>query len=146
MNGKYSKLTDYISDKIANSEKEIENQNRELKFRIENFFHKYADNFINKIITDIKGCDISKVITEDTWNFSYQILGSDIKILNPVNPDVSFKVVKQFFKRCCEELSVELVKFDLAQQVEDKLEFVVYIKNPLNIINENDIYNFIKTL
>lgn len=146
MNGKYSKLTDYISDKIANSEKEIENQNKELKFRIENFFHKYSDNFINKIITDIKGCDISKVITEDTWNFSYQILGSDIKILNPVNPDVSFKVVKQFFKRCCEELSVELVKFDLAQQVEDKLEFVVYIKNPLNIINENDIYNFIKTL
>jgi valyl-tRNA synthetase len=146
MNGKYSKLTDYISDKIANSEKDIENQNRELKFRIENFFHKYADNFINKIISDIKGCDISKVITEDTWNFSYQILGSDIKILNPVNPNVSFKVVKQFFKRCCEELSVELVKFDLAQQVDDKLEFVVYIKNPLNIINENDIYNFIKTL
>lgn len=146
MNGKYSKLTDYISDKIAISEKEIENQNKELKFRIENFFHKYSDNFINKIISDIKGCDISKVITEDTWNFSYQILGSDIKILNPVNPNVSFKVVKQFFKRCCEELSVELVKFDLAQQVEDKLEFVVYIKNPLNIINENDIYNFIKTL
>ena len=146
MNGKYSKLTDYISDKIANSEKDIENQNKELKFRIENFFHKYADNFINKIISDIKGCDISKVITEDTWNFSYQILGSDIKILNPVNPNVSFKVVKQFFKRCCEELSVELVKFDLAQQVDDKLEFVVYIKNPLNIINENDIYNFIKTL
>lgn len=146
MNGKYSKLTDYISDKIANSEKDIENQNRELKFRIENFFHKYADNFINKIISDIKGCDISKVITEDTWNFSYQILGSDIKILNPVNPNVSFKVVKQFFKRCCEELSVDLVKFDLAQQVDDKLEFVVYIKNPLNIIDEKDIYNFIKTL
>lgn len=146
MNGVYNKLTDYIQDKIDNLQKNNSIQKQETEFRTKNFFDKYADNFMNKIISDIKGCDLSKVINENTWNFAYTMLGSDIKILDPVNPDKAFIIVKLFFKRCCEILNVELIKFELANQVEDKLEFTIFIKNPINPIPENELYEYIKTL
>lgn len=146
MNGIYNKLTDYIQDKIDKLQKNNSIQKQETEFRTKNFFDKYADNFMNKIISDIKGCDLSKVINENTWNFAYTMLGSDIKILDPVNPDKAFIIVKLFFKRCCEILNVELVKFELTNQVEDKLEFTIFIKNPVNPISENELYEYIKTL
>lgn len=146
MNGVYNKLTDYIQDKIDILQKNNSIQKQETEFRTKNFFDKYADNFMNKIISDIKGCDLSKVINENTWNFAYTILGSDIKILDPVNPNKAFIIVKLFFKRCCEILNVELAKFELTNQVEDKLEFTIFIKNPINPISEKELYEYIKSL
>ncbi len=131
MNGTYQPLVNYISEdsyrEINEYEKKHEEENR---FRIKNFFDKYSDNFINFLITSIKNCNIMHVYNSQTWNFSYNILGSDIKILDPNNPDNALIVIKLFFKKCCKILNVELVNFELSNQDHDQLEFTVFIKNP----------------
>ena len=83
-----------------------------------------------KIINSIRNCDILSVYYTDTWNLSYGILAADIKILDPNNPDGAMIIIKEFFKKCCNILSVEFEKLELADQQGEKIIFVIYIKNP----------------
>lgn len=143
MNGQYMALTDYISDEQKEKLNKFKASNlNEFKFRVKNFFDKYEDNLINKLITDIKNCNLESVFNSETWNFSYKILASDIKILDPINPDRSFKVVSVLFKECCKNLKVELKNFTLEAQEGEDLHFTLYIKNPLNMITEEEILSY----
>ena len=131
MNGSYQPLINYISEDSYRKINEYESKRQnELEFRVKNFFDKYADSVINYIINSIRDCDILSVYNTDTWNLSYGFLAADIKILDPNNPDGAMIVIKEFFKKCCNILSVEFEKLELAEQQGEKIIFVIYIKNP----------------
>ena len=147
MNGTYQPLINYVSDEQSKKLNQLlDKQKEEIEFRIKNFFDKYSDNFINQLITNIKECDINTVLTVPTWNFAYQILGSDIKILDPNSPENAARIIGIFFKVCCENLELEYEKFELESQIEDKLEFTVIVKNPLNKLDDKKIYELMKKL
>lgn len=142
MNGSYKPLIEYINeDSLKQIEEYEKSHKKEFEFRFKNFWDKYSDHFINDLITQIKNCDIIKIYPTEVWTLQYRILGSDIKIIDPENPDNSLEAMKIFFKRCCNILSVEFTEFDLIQQEGDELIFTVSFKNPLRARYEQNLEN-----
>jgi hypothetical protein len=145
MNGIYQPLINYITEEQSKEiNKILSKRNEELEFRVKNFFDKYSDTFINYLIKEIKECNIAAVCDKQYWVFAYNINGSDIKILDPKDPDTAIICLNAFFKICCEVLKVEFEKSELANQDGDRIEFTITIKNPLNKITEKNIYEMMK--
>lgn len=132
MNGTYKSLVEYITqEQYAEIDSYEKSRSKEFQFRFKNFCDKYMDQVINNIIEQIKSCNILSVYTQEIWTLEYSILGSDIKIIDPENPDNSMNALTIFFKKCCEILKIEFVNYELTRQEGDNIFMTISFKNPL---------------
>lgn len=108
--------------------KEVKN---EFEFRYGNFKNKYYKKLIEFLKEKIKESDIKSVYNKDKWYFTFCILGSDIKILDPDNPNNAFELVRRFFTETFKDLEAEFLNYQLEKQEDDNVYINITIKNPI---------------